>query len=201
MRRFFYGILMVLVVASSAAHGEQPLRFVHDTVVAPMPWTVLSPDGKTLAVPVDGGDVFLWNVQTQAKHRLVKGYAIMEGEEARVSTVQFSPDSQKLATVDHVRGIVRVWKFDDRGQAKLWKTLRVAMLTEEGVSHVEFTSKGEELIVASRFLVLPNKLKADGSGKFDFDEEGKEPYGLAYLIRKYGPSHKKCPIGIDAKWA
>lgn len=200
MRYCTYGLLMILVLdaARVKAFGDQPLLFTHKSDVG-MP--CLSPNGKALAVITSDRDVFLWNVQTQTKQRLVEGRAVTEEDEyPQLTNVQFSPDSQKLATIDCVRGIVRVWKIEERGQAKLWKTLRIAHLTEEGMVSVEFTSKGEELVVAARFLLLPNKLKADGSGEFDVD--GKGPFGLAFLIRKYDiASGRNVPISRKYSWS
>ncbi|MEP1033028.1 hypothetical protein [Ekhidna sp.] len=62
----------------------------------------ISPDGKTLAIGRDRGDVILWNIQ---KKELIR---IISGHQSTVTDIQFNPKGNLLLTTSR-DGTARIW--------------------------------------------------------------------------------------------
>ncbi|MCS7478182.1 protein kinase [Umezawaea endophytica] len=88
------------------ARNERP-----DNTVTNYPTGVaFSPDGRTVALPLSGGKVALWNLVDPGA-----AFTILDGHDGIALGAAFSPDGATLATVGTDR-LVRLWRMGDGQQ-------------------------------------------------------------------------------------
>ncbi len=66
----------------------------------------MSPDGQTLAIGRDRGDVILWDIQAKALKRIIYGH------QSTVTDIQFNPKGNLLLTTSR-DGTARIWDLND----------------------------------------------------------------------------------------
>ncbi|SNS85145.1 WD domain-containing protein, G-beta repeat-containing protein [Ekhidna lutea] len=66
----------------------------------------ISPDGKTLAIGRDRGDVILWSIPKRALIRIISGH------QSTVTDIQFAPNGNLLLTTSR-DGTARIWDLTD----------------------------------------------------------------------------------------
>jgi WD40 repeat protein/energy-coupling factor transporter ATP-binding protein EcfA2 len=92
--------------------GGAPLerRAVFPAGVGSLNWVAFAPDGRTLAVAGDGGNLAaLWDLSDLAQPRRLSVLSLTEGG----SSVVFSPDGRTVAAADR-DGTVKLWDATDR---------------------------------------------------------------------------------------
>ncbi|MFD9734617.1 WD40 repeat domain-containing serine/threonine protein kinase [Umezawaea sp. NPDC059074] len=101
-----------------------------------------SPDGRTLAVPLSGGKVALWNLVDTGS-----ALTLLGGHDTGALDAEFSPDGTTLAT-GGVDRLVRLWRVRDGQQ--------VGQLTgsDSPLRKVAFSPDGKTLAAASQDTVL-----------------------------------------------
>jgi WD40 repeat protein len=66
----------------------------------------ISPDGNTLAIGRDRGDIILWSIPNKSLIRIISGH------QSTVTDIQYSPNGELLLTTSR-DGTARIWYMDD----------------------------------------------------------------------------------------
>ena len=147
MRTFSF--CLIVVVASFQSAAAAPLEKTPDQVTMftegkrPMN-AALSPDGKTMAVNVVGGDIYLCNALTGDVNTILNGHS-------KWVWLEFSPDSKLLASGGSQDGQVRLW------DVAAGKELALLAEFDTQVSMVRFSPDGKTIACSGFVLSDPDR--------------------------------------------
>jgi len=98
----------------------------------------VSDDGRWMVTGSDGNDAVVWDAQTGAR------VAVLQGHEAAISAVRFSPGAQWIATGDE-RGHGRLWQREGDG----WVGSARLEGHSRSITAMAFSPDGQRLITSS----------------------------------------------------